>query len=355
MNTIKPMRPATPLYKPGEQFEISAEGLDAFYRSDLFKRLREFYWLYPSRSLFNPSGRALLHHLIVMQKPERVLEIGTMFAGTTECLARAVWEAGCGHVETIDPFGAERCPALIREFPVELRERVTFFPVSSAMHFNDAIEWGRSYDLVLIDGQHEPEYVAFDLACTAKLTRPGGIIVLDNIEQIGPRFATKAFLDANPDWIDVADVVRLMDPRSPLDEPVPSFPDTKNFVLKAPATYSVGAVPRSTGTVRANGGEIAGIEIALAKPTNGVLHIQAFVRTWGPGTETGGEEITCRQQVDIKGGAGDMLRLTLDRPLQSSVPDHPDLDRRIELILAFVGDGALTLKAPPATYPARPR
>jgi predicted O-methyltransferase YrrM len=353
--TVEPMRPATPIYQPQERFEISAAGLEAFHRSNVFNRLRDYYEGYPLRSLFNTNGRALLHHLIVMQRPERVLEIGTMYAGTTECLARAVWEAGRGHVETIDPFGAERCPPLIAGFPPELRERVTFSAVNSATQFSEDIERGRTYDFVLIDGLHELEYVAFELACLTRLMRPGGLIVLDNIEQIGPRFATKDFLEKNPDWIDVADVVRRMDPGAPLDEPVPSFPETKNYVLQAPATYTVGAVPRSPGTVRADGGRIDSVELDLARPASGTVHVQAFVRTWGPGTPTGGEELTHRQQFTIKAGGGERLRLAFDSPLQSRVPDHIDLDRRIELILAFVGDGDLVLASPPATSPAKPR
>jgi predicted O-methyltransferase YrrM len=351
---VEVFKPLTRLYGPDDHFEISAQGLEAWRQSACYRRVVDFYRHYPPRSLFNEAGRALLHHLIVMQRPERVLEIGTMFAGTTEVLARAVWEAGRGHVETIDPFGAERCPALIGSFPAELRERITFEPVSSAMHFNAAVEWGRSYDFVLIDGQHELEFVAFDLTFTARLMRPGGLVVLDNIEQIGPRFATKDFLANNPDWIDVADVVRLMDPAAPLDEPVASFPETKNYVLQAPATYLVGAVPRSSGTVRAEGGRIEGIELDLVRPANGVLHVQAYVRTWGPGTETGGEERTHRQAFDIKAERG-RLRLPLDPPLLTQVPDHVDLDRRLEIIMAFVGDADLALAAPPATYPARPR
>jgi len=222
------------------------------------------------------------------------------------------------------------------------------------MLFSNDIERGRTYDFVLIDGLHELEYVAFELTCLTRLMRPGGLVVLDNIEQIGPRFATKDFLEKNPDWLDVAGVVRLMDPKAPLDEPVPAFPETKNYVLQAPSTYNVGGVPRTSGTVRADGGRIDVIELDIARPSSGILHLQAFVRTWGPGTPTGGEELTHRQQFPIRVGGGERLRLALDPPLQSQIPDHVDLDRRIELILAFVGDADLVLAVQPTTSPAKP-
>ena len=63
-------------------------------------------------------------------------------------LARAIWEAGRGHVETLDPYGEERqpvedrCSALIAKFLPELRERVTFRPRSSAIHLDQTIAGG---------------------------------------------------------------------------------------------------------------------------------------------------------------------------------------------------------------------
>lgn len=350
--SIKPMRPLTPLYRPGERFEISAAGLEAWHRSECFKRVLDFYTFYPSRSLYNHAGRALLHHLIVMQRPERVLEIGTMYAGTTEVLARAVTEAGRGHVDTIDPYGAERCPPLIAEFLPELREKVSFFPQSSAMYFDEAIARSQGYDLVLIDGSHELEFAAFDLDCTARLMRPGGIIVLDNIEQVGPRFATKLFLERHPDWIDVAGVVGLMDASAPLAEPKPSFPDTKNYVLQAPAHFVVGAVPHASGTQRCDRGEIDGIDIELARPAHGVLHVQAFVRTFGM---VHSEELSTTQQFALSADKGQRVRVPLDRPLRSQVAEREGLDRRMEIILAFVGEGGLALTSAPTPYPAKYR
>jgi predicted O-methyltransferase YrrM len=351
---IKPMRPLTPLYRPDERFEISKTGLTDWLQTESFKRAQAFYSHYPPNSLQSDEARALLHHLIVMQRPERVLEIGTMFAGTTEVMARAVVEAGRGHIDTIDPYGAERCPPLIAAFLPELREKVSFFPQSSAMHFDEVIARSQGYDLVLIDGSHELEFAAFDLDCTARVIRPGGIVVLDNIEQVGPRFATKLFLERHPDWIDVAGVVGLMDPGTPLAEPTSAFPYTKNYVLQAPAHFAVGAVPYSFGTQRSDRGEIDGIDIELARPAHGVLHIQAFVRTFGAGL-VHSEELSTTQQAALSAGKGERLRIPLDRPLRTQVAEREGLGRRMEIILAFVGDGGLALKSPPMPYPAKYR
>ena len=350
--SIEPMRALAPLYKAGETFAVTRDGLEKWRASDCFRRVLAFYAHYPSRSVFNSAGRALLHHLVMMQRPARILEIGTMHAGTTEVLARAAWEADTGHVETIDPYGAERCPPLIAEFPAELRQRITFAAATSAWHLNEAIERGWRYDLVLVDGNHELEFAAFDLDAAARVMTPGGIIVMDNAEQIGPRFATRHFLDRHPEWIDVADVVRLMDENDPLAEPVPSFPDTKNYVLQAPPGYVVGKTPRSFGTQRTDSGELDGIELDIAGPANGMLHAQVFVRTFGKILHS--EELSTIQRVALAISAPSKLRVALDRPLRSAVSDDtPELSRRMEIIVAFVGAKSLSLRVPPLPYPAR--
>ena len=118
MRDVKTMRPLTVMYEPGEHFEITPDGLNAWQRSAAYQRVFGSYRNYPERSLQSDEARALLHHLIVMRKPERALEIGTYEAGTTEVLARALW-AVRGHLDTIDPFGGERCPPLISTFPAE--------------------------------------------------------------------------------------------------------------------------------------------------------------------------------------------------------------------------------------------
>jgi len=76
---------------------------------------------YPRQSLMSDHSRTVLFSLVQMHRPQVVVEIGTLYAGTTEVLARALWENGDGIIYTTDPFGAERCPDIIATWPVELR------------------------------------------------------------------------------------------------------------------------------------------------------------------------------------------------------------------------------------------
>jgi predicted O-methyltransferase YrrM len=344
------MQPLTPLYRPGEQFEISAQGLAEWQQSDSFERVTDFYYDYPQNALQSHIARALLHHLIVMHRPKLALEIGTYHAGTAEVMARALHEVGEGHLETIDPFGGERCPPLIAALPPELQQRITFSPVNSGAHFDRALAQGKRYDLVLVDGNHEFEFARFDLECTARLIRPGGLIVVDNIEQPGPRLAAKLFMESHPEWQDVAGVIGQIDAVGPLDMPPPSFYFTKFYLLRAPDHYPVKSAPISFGPITSDSAAVDGIEIDLAAETQGNLHIQVYSRTFGPREP---EELEGRRcfVVEVQGSQGSRIRIPLDHPLRSSLCSA-DFTHRIEIVLAFVGDSALALRAPPTPYPA---
>jgi predicted O-methyltransferase YrrM len=352
MNAIKPMRPLAPLYRPDERFEVSKAGLGAWLSSEAFRRVQSFYYHYPPQSLQSDEARALLHHLIVMRRPERVLEIGTWHARTTEGMARALWEAGRGQIDTIDPFGGERCPPIIATFPPELQALITFRAENSAAYFDRAMSSNVYYDLVLVDGNHEFEYALFDLLCAARLMRPGGLIVMDNIEQVGPRLATKSFLERNPDWRDVADVVRHIDIAAPLAVPPPAFPDTKFYVLEAPPYYVVREQPHIFGPADVDRAEVEGIELELAAPAQGNLHVLVYARTFGLPEP---EELRCEQSLVLDLAqlpADGCMRIPLNQPLRTAFPQS-GLPRRVEISLAFTGSSGLALRAAPQPYPAK--
>jgi predicted O-methyltransferase YrrM len=344
------MQPLVSIYRPGEHFEISGEGLKTWLGSECFQRVFGSYRNYPPQSLQSDEARALLHHLIVMRRPELALEIGTYMAGTTEVLARALWETGAGELETIDPFGAERCPPLIAALPEELQKHITFEAVTSAAHFDRAIARGRGYDFVLIDGSHELEFVMFDLMCTARLMRPRGLVVLDNIEQPGPRFATRLFLKNNPEWRDVSGVISSSQP-GPFVRGEPSFPLTQFYIVEAPPFYVLNDMPRSFGSINGNWDEVEGVKLELFEPVEGTLHVQVFLRTFGM---TQPEEIEGQRSLDLKmhpEAEDRTVRVAFDKPLRGS-PQAPGLQRRIEIVVAYTGKGMAGLKAPPITYPA---
>ncbi len=66
---------------------------------------------YPPRSMTFPAFRALCYMLICVLRPQLVVEIGTMYAGTSELFASALMANGLGMLTTVDPYGGDRVPA----------------------------------------------------------------------------------------------------------------------------------------------------------------------------------------------------------------------------------------------------
>ena len=54
--------------------------------------------------------------------------------------------------------------------------------------------------VVFVDGHHNFEYALFDIMRSADYLAPGGAIMVDNLEQQGPKGATIQFLRWNPAW-----------------------------------------------------------------------------------------------------------------------------------------------------------
>lgn len=156
------------------------------------------------RSISPPDEVAMMVSLIEHFKPRAVLEIGTYFAGTSRFLAEALESNGTGELITIDPFGEERVPGLIRKWPKPLQDVTKFISQFSMEYFakqqapspKNRIQFG----LVFVDGNHKFEYALFDICSAAYHLAPGGTIFVDNLEQEGPRLAAAQFLRMNPAW-----------------------------------------------------------------------------------------------------------------------------------------------------------
>jgi predicted O-methyltransferase YrrM len=353
------IRPVRRLYDIQQNsFDISTESIDAWRASNSFGRASEFFRGYPANSLLSDSSRVLLYHLIIALRPNAVLEIGTYLAGTSEVLARALWEAGCGTLDTIDPYGGKAFADVVRDWSEELRQRVTFHPVDSAIFFHEIIRHGRSFDLIFIDGNHEFEFAYFDLLCASRVLRPGGVVVLDNVDQPGPKFASHLFLERNPEWVDIGGAVHDLDLQNPLKPSRTAFPDTAFYVLQAPPGYVVSALPRSFGSLRCDRADVERVEVELCGAAAGTVHLQVFARTFGPAIP---EELQTAESFPIRVSLEDCsapVVFDLRKPLRSALvadAEEAALERRVEIILAFTSDDPaqrLALKVPPRHYSA---
>jgi predicted O-methyltransferase YrrM len=234
---------------------------------------------YPRRSVMSDHCRAVLYTLIRMRRPQVVVEIGTMYAGTSEVMARALWENGSGVLHTTDPFGGDRCPAIIAGWPQPLQD-LTHFHTLTSMDFLHHLDRRRvTLDLVLIDGNHEYEFALFDLVMSAKLLRPGGIIVMDNSEQTGPFKASRVFLGLNPEWRELGQAVASHDCAKPFDARRASIDETSFILLQSPDYIPIGAELQAWGQVSTKSSRFDGLQLELTpQATAGTLHYQAILR-----------------------------------------------------------------------------
>jgi predicted O-methyltransferase YrrM len=282
-DTADEVRPLAPVTRNSISagLSITAEALNAFRATETYSDLLTYFANYPPRSLMSDESRATLYSLIHMLRPKVVVEIGTFFAGTTEVMARALWENGEGVIHTTDPHGGERCHAIISSWPSELRTITHFHPLNSMGLFGEFDRRQISLDLVLVDGHHDYEYALFDLQMAARRLRPGGIIVMDNSSQTGPFYASKTFLAAHPAWQEIGNAIATYCRFRPFDGGRTSLPGTSFIVLQAPKQLAIDATPQSSGQKFTNLSVVKAVSIDLpAQVASGILYCQVFLRTF---------------------------------------------------------------------------
>ncbi|STX12116.1 Putative O-methyltransferase MSMEG_5073 [Kytococcus sedentarius] len=140
-----------------------------------------------------PNQAALVALLARMVGARRILEVGTLAGYTAIHLARAVGEQGRVVTLEIDAAHAAVARENLRAAGVAERVEVVEGPARDAV--TRLVEDGAEpFDLVLIDADKpsNPDY----LEAALRLTRPGAVIVVDNVVR-GGRVADSASQDAS--------------------------------------------------------------------------------------------------------------------------------------------------------------
>jgi predicted O-methyltransferase YrrM len=313
------------------------------------QRVLPYFAEYPRHSFISGYSRAYLYCFVRALKPSAVAEIGTLFAGTTEVIARALVENGSGVIHTIDPFGALRAPPVIATWPQALRRVTHFHPVYSMSFFSHSAEIKRCFDLVLIDGNHDLEFAFFDLLMAARLTTPLGLIFVDNAEQRGPFVAVQKFMRDNPEWT-------LLGTSCNPDQPFAiegrsSLTETGLIVLQAPADTIVGNEPISWGHTLIASSGVDGIRLEFqpcAAP--GTLHYKATMRAFGDGVRRMAEYSAIGQiAVSVTDAAFEQSHKFANALISEFPLSYPDSYHTFEVELAWrsANGKTLRLKRPP--------
>jgi predicted O-methyltransferase YrrM len=308
------IRPIADIPFPAIDLAACDDPVSAIMASPEFAQATAFFADNPTaeRSLIPPHAQALLYGFVRSLRPDHVFEIGSYKGGTTEAICRALYANGKGLAHTVDPFRGDYVAAVLRCWPPELFRHVRLHAMDSMAFYKDMERQGIHPGLVLVDGNHDYEFAAFDIACSARAMAPGGFIFVDNIAQPGPFFAARDFLIANPDWREIGHAAADYDRGKAFDRYRRTIDSTDFMVLRAPRTRMVGERPYNIGRVRWPYGKVAGLRLKLVPPDQpGRLNVQIVLRGFG----TVPAEIIGEASLQVEAGTRE-LSITLTQPAE---------------------------------------
>lgn len=155
-----------------------------------------------------PTAGKLLMLLARIKGAKRVLEIGTLAGFSTIWLARGL--PGDGHITTCE-FQPEHAAVARRNIDAAGFGAMVDIRVGAALDTLPTLADGEPYDLVFIDADkpNNTEYLQWAL----KLTRPGSVIVMDNVIWEG----TILDPESDPDAAFIRDALEFMGASESLD------------------------------------------------------------------------------------------------------------------------------------------
>jgi predicted O-methyltransferase YrrM len=299
------------------------------------------------RSQLSPEAQALLFTLTRNLKPAHVFEIGTLLAGTSEAICRALQANGTGTLHTTDPFSLAAVPAILMKWPRELRRHVRFHHLDSMAFFMRMEQAGVRSQLTFIDGRHDYEFALFDLSMAARTLDPGGLILLDNVSQPGPYLAVLDFLRDTPGWCECGPGGERRRDGPPFDKERARIHNSDLIALRAPSGLVVGARPVTLGERVFDRQEVRGIELTIAQPSaRGTLTIQCALRGHSASSANLGVEIIGATSLDLDAAQGP-VKARFEPPL---VARGAFYQMALETVLVWNGEAPLYLSGPPRVF-----
>jgi predicted O-methyltransferase YrrM len=339
------IKPVSDVAFPKVDLAVSQDPVAEIMAAPEIEAAKAYFYDNPvaARSLISSQSQALLYSLIRNLRPDHVYEIGTYKAGTTEAICRALYANGKGIAHAVDPFRGEYIAAVLKLWPPELFRHVRLHAKDSMAFFGDMEREHIHPALVFVDGNHDYEFAAFDIACGARTVAPGGFIVIDNVAQPGPFFAARDFLAANPDWRELGSAATGYDRDKAFDRARSTILETDFMVLRAPVTHSVGERPFTPGRTRWHSPKVVGLRLKFTPPVEaGRLTAQVVLRGFGMVPA----ETTAETSVQVEAGAKE-LSVTLTPPAQV---DGQYVYFTVEPWLIWHGTRPLQLVAEPEPY-----
>ncbi len=292
----------------------------------------EFFTRHSALSMLTAQSRALLYQIIRLYRPMDVVEIGAFRGGTTEALARALAANGAGTVHAIDPFNASEVRRAVKRWPKPLQPYAATYATSSMGFF--LAQRGLRAGLYLVDGNHDYEYAAFDIAIAGRHLTPGGFIFIDNVSQPGPFEAANDFLRRNPEFFVCGGNV---DSQSIGFDQGRRIHDTDFIALRSEAFRLVHRTARSFGAHLHPRNTITRAMLEIEARERGTLAAQAVLRGFGPREA----ELVASCSLELAPGCG---RAELTLPVAVGA-DHGYYTA--ELLLTWNGETPLKITGEP--------
>ena len=328
---------------PAVDLETNEDPISTIMSAPEFSACVSFFSESPSagRSLMSPNSQALLYSVIRNQKPLHVIEIGSYRAATSEAIVRALHANNKGLLHTVDPFGSESVPEIIAQWPQQLQQHVRFYPCNSMEFFMEMSALGVRPSLVLVDGDHDYEFAAFDIAAAARHMESSGFIFVDNISQGGPFFAMADFLANHPAWIECGNSRAKYRKGIVQDFHRTAIINTDFSILRAPTTLTLGSRPISLGQQPWQGEGLQALEIdATGSIPSGSLLIQAIMRGFGDQLV----EVVAETRGELR-DSQKTIRIPFEPPL---MVNGKFVRMSVEIWLTWTGDRPLHLAGSPS-------
>ena len=204
--------------------------------------------------------------------------------------------------------------------------------------------------MAIIDGCHDYQHVYFDAISAAALLRPGGLVLLDNIEDVGPYWAGREFLKLKSAWKELGEGLQSFSRSSPFDAPH-ALLETNLAVLQAPVDLVLNDRPHSTGNQPYYGDCVSGIKFDVAGiAPRGRLHIQLTLRGFADGVQPQTQKWSQVAELDVQSAYIFKLQSPLRTSVSASLPNYRQLVEIVMFWQPLEPGKSLHLLAAPEPY-----
>jgi predicted O-methyltransferase YrrM len=147
-----------------------------------------------------PARGEFVYEMCRKSSASATLEVGFALGVSTLCILAALLDlgvTGTPHV-AMDPFQADarfRNAGLRTLRDARVAGMVDFYPEASETFLPRLVAAKRQFDFILIDGDHSFDHTLIDIFYAHRLLRPGGTMVIDDVEMPPVYLANRYLLD----------------------------------------------------------------------------------------------------------------------------------------------------------------